>query len=189
MGLEFKTFKTKRLLLRPITPRDSLAFLRIFSDPETMKYWSREPLEGLDEARKVVQEEIEWGASGKCLNWGIARREDGELIGKVNLFDYDKQHGRAEIGFALDRSYWNQGITVEAAEPIIKYAFDKLGLHRIEADVDPGNTASLALLEKFGFRREGLSRDRYKVHGRWHDSVILGLLESDYRNTFNGVDG
>lgn len=188
MGLEFKTIKTARLLLRPITPRDDHAFLRIFSDPETMKYWSREPLDGLDEAVEMVQEEIKWGKTDKCLNWGIALIEGGGLIGKVSLFDHDEKHRRAEIGYVIDRSYWNQGLVSEVLVPVLAYAFGEIGLHRLDADVDPDNLASLALLKKFGFRREGLTRESFLVHGHWHDSVILGLLEDDYRATL-GVEG
>lgn len=188
MGLEFKPYKTRRLLLRPITPADDQAFLRIFSDPETMKYWSRGPLDGLDEAIVMVQEEIEWGETDKCLNWGIARIEDGGLLGKVSLFDFDKKHLRAEIGYVIDRSYWNRGLVSEALAPVFAHAFDEIGLHRLYADVDPGNLASLALLKKFGFRREGLTRESYMVQGRWHDSVILGLLEDDYRDTLRNAD-
>ncbi|MEE4216659.1 MAG: GNAT family protein [Xanthomonadales bacterium] len=188
MGLEFKPFKTKRLLLRPITPRDDHAFLRIFSDPETMKYWSRGPLGSLEEAVAMVQEEITWGETDKCLNWGIARIEDGGLLGKVSLFDFDKKHRRAEIGYIIDRSYWNRGLVSEVLMPVLAYAFGEIGLHRLEADVDPANLASLALLKKFGFRREGLTRESFMVHGRWHDSVILGLLEDDYRATLKNAD-
>lgn len=188
MGLEFKTFKTARLLLRPITPRDDHAFLKIFSDHETMKYWSREPLGCLEEAQEMVQEEIKWGETDKCLNWGIALTEDGGLIGKVSLFDHDEKHRRAEIGYVIDRSYWNQGLVSEALVPVLAYVFGEIGLHRLDADVDPENLASLALLKKFGFRREGLTRESFLVHGRWHDSVILGLLEDDYRNTL-GAEG
>jgi ribosomal-protein-alanine N-acetyltransferase len=54
-------------------------------------------------------------------------------------------------------------------------------LHRIEADTDPENLPSLALLEKFGFEREGFFHERWHVHGKWHDSVMLGLMESRYR--------
>lgn len=189
MGLEFKPFKTQRLLLRPITPRDNHAFLRIFSDPETMKYWSREPLDGLDEAIEMVQEEIKWGETDKCLNWGIARIDDGGLLGKVSLFDYEEKHRRAEIGYVIDRSYWNRGLVSEALATVLAHAFGEIGLHRLDADVDPGNIASLALLKKFGFRREGLTRESFLVHGHWHDSVILGLLEDDYRNTLRNDDG
>jgi RimJ/RimL family protein N-acetyltransferase len=56
-------------------------------------------------------------------------------------------------------------------------------LHRIEVDTDPDNLASLALLDRFGFTREGYFRDRWRVHGAWHDSVMLALLEDEYRKS------
>ena len=68
----------------------------------------------------------------------------------------------------------------EAMNSVLDYAFNDLDFHRLEADTDPDNAASLALLEKFGFQREGYFRERWFVHGKWHDSVMLGLLRSYY---------
>ena len=65
---------------------------------------------------------------------------------------------------------------------VLDYAFNVLELHRLEADTDPENAASLALLEKFGFRREGLFRERWYINGKWLDSVMLGLLKQDHQN-------
>lgn len=182
---ELKPLRTARLVLRAVTHADDLAFLRIFSNPATMKYWSREPLETLEEAQKMVQEEIDWGTSGKCINWGITLAGSDELIGKINLFGYEARNRRAEIGFALDPAHWGRGLASEAMEAVLDCAFGVLDLHRVEADVDPGNRASLALLVRFGFRREGLATERHFVHGAWHDSVILGLLTRDYRGRVN----
>jgi len=179
--LAFRPFATARLRLRPITHADDDAFLRVFSDPETMRYWSREPLADLDEARRMVQEEIDWGRSGQCVNWGLAKPDDDRLIGKLNLFRYDAAHRRAEIGYALERRYWGRGLMTEALAPVLGWAFGELGLHRLEADADPDNRASLALLENYGFRPEGLARERYRLREAWRDSVLLGLLAADYR--------
>jgi len=88
----------------------------------------------------------------------------------------DLANRRAEIGFMLNRDYWRQGLMYQALEAVITFAFDTLKLHRIEADTDPGNTGSLALLEKLGFEREGLFRERWFVNGKWDDSVMLALL-------------
>ena len=64
---------------------------------------------------------------------------------------------------------------------LIAFAFDELALIRLEADVDPANVASLALLEAMGFRREGLCRERWIVDGVVQDSLMLGLLARDWR--------
>jgi ribosomal-protein-alanine N-acetyltransferase len=172
--------ETERLLLRPIRMSDSDAFLAIFSDARTMEYWSREPIDNLEEAETLVQQELEWVSAGSCINWGVALQESAQLIGKVVLFNFSEQNHRAEVGYILDRRYWGKGYMSETLACVLAYAFSELELHRIEADTDPENLASLALLERFGFAREGLFRDRWLVHGKWHDSAMYGLLEKDY---------
>ena len=84
----------------------------------------------------------------------------------------------AEIGFILNREYWGQGLMRQALEAVIDFAFTTLDLHRIEADVDVDNTTSLGLLERLGFKREGLFHDRWYVYEEWQDSVMLGLLNT-----------
>ena len=74
----------------------------------------------------------------------------------------------------------------EAMAPVLSHAFDTLDLHRLEADTDPDNAASLALLEKFGFTREGYLRERWHIQGAWADTVMLGLLARDYRARGDG---
>ena len=82
----------------------------------------------------------------------------------------------AEIGFILAREHWGKGFAQEAVRRVLAFGFGDMGLHRVEADVDPANEASLALLEKLGFRREGYLHERWFTFGAWKDSVILGLL-------------
>jgi ribosomal-protein-alanine N-acetyltransferase len=173
--------RTARLILRPLEISDSSAFLSIFSDAETMLYWSKEPISTIEEAESLIQQDIKWSASDNCICLGVALAESNLIIGKVTLFQLDRQNRRAEIGYVMDRRHWGKGYMTEAMEWLLDYAFDVLKLHRIEADTDPDNIPSLALLEKFGFSREGLFYDRWWVHGKWHDSVMLGLLENDYR--------
>ena len=173
--------RTERLLLRPLEMSDSGAFLDIFSDAETLLYWSREPISSIAEAESLVQQDIEWSASDDCICLGVALADSNLLIGKITLFQLSEQNRRAEIGYVLDRRQWDKGYMTEALGWLLTHAFDEMKLHRLEADTDPDNLPSLALLEKFGFSREGLFRDRWWVHGKWHDSVMLGLLEEDYR--------
>lgn len=173
--------RTARLSLRPITKQDTGAFFNIFSDVETLRYWSDVPISQLSEAESLIQKELEWSGSGKSITWGIALPESDLLIGKFTLFQFSEQNRRAEVGYVLDRRYWRMGYTSEVMECVLNFAFDSLQLHRLEADTDPENTASLALLEKFGFQREGMFRDRWNMNGQWLDSVMLGLLRPDYR--------
>ena len=160
---------------------DSSAYLDIFSDARTLQYWSNEPICNLKEAESLIQQDIEWSESKNCICLGVALSDSNLLIGKITLFQLNEQNRRAEIGYILDRRQWDKGYMTEAIGWLLAYAFGELKLHRLEADTDPQNLPSLALLEKFGFSREGLFRDRWWVHGKWHDSVMLGLLKKDYR--------
>ena len=171
--------QTDRLVLRPIEMSDSIAFFDIFSDFQTLQYWGRKPVRTHEEAEALIQKELDWAKSGTCVNWGIALADSNLLIGKITLFQFDEQNRRAEVGYVLDRGYRDQGYMTEALTSVLAYAFDVLNLRRLEADTDPENSASLALLEKFGFQREGLFRKRWLVGGKWADRVMLGLLRED----------
>jgi RimJ/RimL family protein N-acetyltransferase len=69
----------------------------------------------------------------------------------------------------------------EVLARVMEYSLTELGLHRLEADVDQNNQGSLGLLEKAGFQREGYFRERWQVYNKWQDSVMLGLLEPEWR--------
>ena len=176
----FRSLESPRLHLRPLASGDAQSYLDIFSDAEAMQFWTGEPIDSIDEARELLDRDLEWVKSGAALCWGIALPESDRLIGKISLYLFSRQNRRAEIGYILDRSYWGRRLMSEALAAVLDFAIIELRLHRIEADVDPDHAASLALLSKFGFRHEGVFRDRWRVHGKWHDSVMLGLLAADY---------
>jgi len=172
--------ETTNLCLRPIGAQDCQAFFDIFSDAETLRYWSDSPISEYSEAEALLKKELDWSSSGKCINWGIALPGVNTLIGKFTLFQYSEQNRHAEVGYVLDRRYWGRGLMTEVMACVLDYAFDELRLHRLEADTDPDNVASLALLEKFGFQREGFFRERWYIREKWLHSVMLGLLRQDY---------
>lgn len=175
------TIRTERLLLRPTRETDATAALEIYSDAIAMEYWSKEPVSTLAEAQSLIDDDIKWAAPESTRNWAIARPDTDHYIGKISLFQISKQNRRGELGYLLSRKHWGKGYMSEALTAVLAMAFDVMKLHRIEVDTDPDNTPSLALLDKFGFVREGLFKDRWFVHGKWHDSVMLALLEKDYR--------
>ncbi len=170
-------------------PRVQLRMLRVddvpqlyaqFSDPKVMRYWSRPPLMRIEEARTLF-EELQGGVStGEFAQWAIARRSDDLMIGSCALFAYQQVHRRAAIGYALASAHWGHGYAHEALRLALDHAFGMLELHRLEADVDPRNVASTRLLEKLGFVREGVLRERWHVSGEMQDSAIYALLARDY---------
>jgi [ribosomal protein S5]-alanine N-acetyltransferase len=145
-----------------------------------MKFWSSPPLESLGGAVDLIEEIHDLFGSRRLFQWGICLQETDELLGTCTLFNLDQAHRRAEVGFALRRSAWGQGFATEAFGLLLRHSFETLGLHRLEADVDPKNERSLRLLGRQGFRKEGYLRQRWHHRGAIHDAIILGLLRSDW---------
>ncbi len=176
----FPLLETERLILREVLPGDADALLAIHADPETMRYWSRPPMVDIGEARELAEREAWRPEDRSALAWAVTRRGADALIGKVVLFAIDHDNRRAELGFILERAYWGQGYNHEALTRIVAFAFQGLRLNRIEADLDPRNDASAKALRRLGFAEEGLLRERWVVAGEVSDSLLAGLLRSDW---------
>ena len=170
---------TERLRLRPVRRTDADAVLRVFGDEEAMRYWSHEPLADLDAAHAYIDKMEDGFATRSLFQWVIAERESDAMVGAVTLYQWNRQNRRAEVGFMLGRPHWGRGYAQEAVRAALRFGFEAMDLHRVEADTHPDNAASLRLLERLGFRREGHLRERWFTFGAWSDSVLLGLLRSE----------
>jgi RimJ/RimL family protein N-acetyltransferase len=175
--------KTSRLVLRWVSEDDVDSLYEIFSDPQVMRYWSVTPFANREAAAALQREIIEGNLKGSVWKWGLALRDSNKLIGTATLFNLNLDNGRAEIGYAMGRSYWGHGYMNEALQALIKHAFDVVQLRRLEADVDPRNTASIRILERLGFQREGYLRERWHVGGEIQDALFYGLLKWEWENT------
>ena len=174
------TINADRVCLRWVTEKDVDALFRIFSDREVMRYWATPPLADRAAAVELLQEIQAGFHRQQMMKWGVARRSDDALIGTVTLFNLDQNNHRAELGYGLDRAQWGKGYMQEALETLLTYAFNDLGLHRLEADVDPRNLASIKSVERLGFQREGFLRERWNVGGEIQDALFFGLLRPDW---------
>jgi ribosomal-protein-alanine N-acetyltransferase len=176
------TIEASRVILRWIAEEDVEALYSIFSDPEVMRYWSTTPLADRTAATALLKEIHEGFQRRTLMKWGVARRSDDLVIGTVTLINLDLTHRRAEVGYALGHAHWGNGYIHEALNALLGYAFGVLDLHRIEADVDPRNAASIRTLERLGFQREGYLRERWQVGGEIQDALFYGLLRPDWMN-------
>lgn len=179
MYASLETLKTDRLHVRKLKPSDVEAIFGIFSDPEVTKYWDIEQMTDQSQAEDFIRETQRGFQDHTLLEWGIIETQSERLIGTCAYADWDQAHERAEIGFALHKNFWGRGLMKEFLAVFIPFGFSKMGLHRIEADVDPRNQASIKLLEYFGFKKEGYLRERYLVNGEREDTIYYGLLRSD----------
>lgn len=112
----------------------------------------------------------------------VCRREDGAIVGAVNLSEivWGNFHS-AYLGYYVGAPYAEQGYMTEALQLTLRHAFQTLKLHRLEANIQPGNTASLALVRKLGFHHEGYSPRYLKIAGRWRDHERWAILREDWQ--------
>lgn len=125
---------------------------------------------------------------GTTYPFFIFRNEDQQLVGGITLNNIRRGVGQnGMIGYWSGVSFAGKGYMSEALALVIPFAFQHLGLHRLEAACIPNNIRSIHLLEKAGFRQEGLLRSYLKINGAWQDHILLSLLESDKYNIDNKV--
>ena len=173
--------RSDRLRLREVHTDDVDALYDIHSDPVVMRYGSHPAWTERSQAERKVADIQQQRREQDVLIWALADAASDQLIGTAVAFSLDRGQGRAEIGYSLRRDRQGQGLAVEAMRVIVAYLFDTLELRRLEADIDPRNDASCRLVEKLGFVREGLLRERWHVNGEITDTALYGLLARDFK--------
>lgn len=165
-------------ILREQTLEDTEAFFRYYTHPEVGQYILASKPTTLLEASKEVQYCRNLFYSKQGIYWTIAKKSNNEMIGAVGLY-MNNMHQRAEITYDLSRDHWRQGIMLKTIRAIVAYAFAQMALQRIEAVTRPENVASMALLEKAGFQREGTLRQyRYYNNQTW-DIEMFAITPKD----------
>ena len=172
--------RTPRLMLRFLAADDPPALYAIFSDPAVMRYWATPAWTTLAQADDSVQQTLRDYHDGNALRLGVTLVSNGTVIGTCTLFRLDRGNRRAEVGYALAKAHWGHGYMHEALGAFLEYALKVFDLHRIEADIDPRNEASARTLDRHGFQREGLLRERWIVDGEVCDTVFYGLLAREF---------
>jgi [ribosomal protein S5]-alanine N-acetyltransferase len=112
----------------------------------------------------------------------LCRSEDGAIVGFFNLSQIVRRRLQsAYLGYAVGEPFAGQGYMRDGIELILRHSFTTLQLHRIEANIQPGNAKSLSLARGAGFRREGFSPRYLKIGGRWRDHERWAILAEDWR--------
>ena len=181
----FPIIRTNRLMLRRIMPADAPAWMAVLGDPQVIRYLSDLDAPMTDPA--AIESFIAWAdavfADGTGLRWAITLKDEPTLIGTCGFHKLDRANRRAEIGYELSSHFWRQGIMAEALAATLDFCFDRLALHRVEADVTAGNEASAGILRRFGFTPEGTWREAVYSKGVFRDLWQFGLLEHEYRTS------
>jgi len=172
---------TPRLTLRPVDEPDLDDLLAVNGDPEVTRFLPYATWHSLEDGRAWLRRAQALGAAGNGRQLVIVHHDDARVIGTLLLFRFDEGSARVELGYVLGRSHWGQGLMSEAVEATCAHAFSTLGIRRIEAEVNPDNAASNALLRKVGFTREGTLRQRWVAKGQAYDTHVYGYLVDDWR--------
>jgi ribosomal-protein-alanine N-acetyltransferase len=176
----FPELSTTRLLLRTMTLADAPAVQQLRSNPEVMQYINRPLTQTLEEAETWINMVINALAKNDGITWCICMKDTPEThIGSIGYWRLEKENYRAEIGYMLEPRLHGQGFMYEAIQAVLHYGFEQLGLHSVEAQIDPRNGASAALLKKAGFIQEGYFRENYFLRDRFADTAVYSLLKRD----------
>lgn len=149
-------------ILREQADSDTQPFFEYYSkDPDVTRYILATIPDSLEEASAEINYCRNLFYHKRGIYWTLARRDNNQIIGSVGLY-MNNHHHRAEICYDLAKAYWRQGIMNKVLDKVIDFAFHKLDVYRIEALTLKENSASIAILEKMGFIREGtLHKYRY----------------------------
>lgn len=167
---------TGRLLLRKSRLSDAEDILEYASDERTVKYLTWEGIQTTQQANEFI--------SNFSINHGgymIELKETGHVIGAINICVVP-EHEKGFFGYVLNKKYWNKGYMTEALNAILRLAFEKLELNRVEATHYAGNEASGRVMEKCGLIKEGFALQEVKIKDIFRDVAHYGITKEQWRN-------
>ncbi|MEQ9439117.1 MAG: GNAT family N-acetyltransferase [Cyclobacteriaceae bacterium] len=180
-----KSLATDRLRLRELAPGDLDEVHHLHSLPETDQYNTL----GIPKNKAVTQSIVQhWlnqlqAVPRRHFTWTITDKSDQTFIGLIALHVGEERFRRGEVWYKLLPDHWRQGYATEALEEVLRFSFETLALHRIEAGCATENIASARVLEKVGMQREGSKRKVLPIRGHWVDNYEYAILEEDWIHT------
>src|SRR5438270_98968 len=177
---EFPVLTTDRLELCEYDTKYAGDIFAFRGDPEVQLYNST-PHRTLEDTVRFIEEEREAYRLQKEVIWAVKLRTSQRVIGSVSMFDWERYHRRAKIGYDLAKDYWGLGLAQEAIREMLRFGFERMALNRIEIWTSTANLRSLRLAERLGFRRDGTLRRRIlEDDGQFYDGAVYGLLRDDW---------
>jgi len=177
----FPNLESERLLLRRLNSDDVNEVLELRGNPENMKYVPRPLITSKEDALAHIALIDDKVVNNIGINWAITLKESPKMIGIIGHYKIQLENYRSEIGYMILPQYKGKGIATEAVKTILKYGFEQLQLHSIEAIIDPGNSASEIVLQKNGFVKEAHILENGFYDGKFLDTVIYSLLKRNFK--------
>jgi RimJ/RimL family protein N-acetyltransferase len=170
---DFATFPeitTERLHLRQLT----------HSSPQVLEFLNQEPTDTREKATGLIDWLNGMFDSKDAVQWAFILRADGRFLGTGGTYGWEQGDRHVDIGYHILPSEWGKGYATEASHAIIRWCFDNLDVHRIQADCTDGNIGSERVMLKCGFKHEGTWRESCWEHGRFVNIKQFGLLRREY---------
>lgn len=171
---------TERLILRKIKVSDAEDMFEYAHLEATTKYLTWRPHPNVNYTKEYLEYLSTRYAVGDFYDWAVILKKTGKMIGTCGFTRFDLPNNSAEIGYVLNPAYHGYGLATEAAHEVIRFGFDGLKLHRIEARHIPGNDASHRVMQKLGMRTDGILREAYLINGSYKSIVVCSVLRSDF---------
>lgn len=165
--------------LRPLRAADAAALYAYLRDPAVTELTSYPDI-SVPMVEGMIDRSLRRWAAGDLSRWGVALKDDDQLVGTCGFNDWSPVHRWAELSFDLAQAHWGHGLMRQAVAAVIQWAFQREQLNRVHAFVRVDNRRSERLLQRSGFVREGCLRSYRVCRGQPHDFYIYGLLRSDW---------
>lgn len=175
----FPTLETERLILRKPHADDAPDFFAYASDPEVAQTTTWSPHSTVEESAEVLALFATDFHQRFVITWGIEHRAEARFIGTCGLTLMPRHH-RGELGYALARPYWGQGLMTEAVRAVITFGFLQAELNRIEARCLPSNIGSERVMQKAGMILEGILREQMLIKGDYQTLKLYAILRREW---------
>ena len=186
--LDTKQIESERLVLRKLRRTDAEDMFAYASLPRSSRYlsWSEHP-DIIHTKRYLTYLESRYRAA-QFFDFAIVLRDSGRMIGTIGFVNIDETNNLAEVGYVLHPDFWNCGIMTEALSCLLRFGFEEVGLHRIEAMYMEENLASRRVMEKCGMTFEGIQRQARFIKGAYCNVGVCAVLESEWRKFYDIVN-
>jgi [ribosomal protein S5]-alanine N-acetyltransferase len=177
---------TPRLTLRAARMTDARDLYEYSRDPEVACHVLWEPHTSIHQTRAYIRSLLRLYRAGLPSTYVIELTAERKVVGTIGLMWLQRDNRSAEIGYSLNRAYWNRGLMTEAVKEMLRFCFETLCLNRVEAQHETDNPASGAVMRHAGMRREGMLRQRIYNKGRFVDVEMYAILREDFVRKPNG---
>jgi len=179
-----KEINTNRLLLRPFCYEDDDDMLKYWvSDPKSQSMLSEPVYSTKDEVKALLDKYITSYQREDYYRWAIIEKESAVCIGQLAIFLVDSKNHFCEIEYCIGSNFQRKGYCSEAVKSVIDYAFEQIGIHKMQVCHKENNIASKGVIQKCGFTYEGTLRDYFFMDGHYVSRLYYSMLRSEWESS------